>query len=64
MGKICTGKRKQNLAKTDRGLYYNKEEWIKEFLDGKGAFYSGNESDGSDNNNENYNENNEQQQLL
>ena len=34
------------------------------FLDGKGAFFNGNESDGSDNDDENYNENNEQQQLF
>ena len=52
-------KRKQNLAETDRGSYY-KEEWLEEFLDSKGAFYNGNESD---NNDESYNENNEQQQL-
>ena len=41
-------KRRQNLAETDRGSYY-KEEWLEEFLDSKGAFYNGNESD---NNNE------------
>ena len=52
-------KRRQNLAETDRGSYY-KEEWLEEFLDSKGAFYNGNESD---NNDESYNENNEQQQL-
>ena len=37
-------------------------EWFKEFFDGKGAFYNGNESNDSGNNNENY-KNNEQQQL-
>ena len=52
-------KRKQNLAETDRGSYY-KEERLEEFLDSKGAFYNGNESDNDD---ESYNENNEQQQL-
>ena len=36
------------------------KEWLEEFLDCKGAFYNGNESD---NNDESYNENNEQQQL-
>ena len=41
-------KRRQNLAETDRGSYY-KEEWLEEFLDSKGAFCNGNESD---NNNE------------
>ena len=34
--------------------------WLVEFPDGKGAFYIGNESDNSDNEDENYNENNEQ----
>ena len=47
----------QNLAETDRGLYYNQEEWLEEFLDDKGAFYNGIESDDSDNDDENYNEN-------
>ena len=52
-------KGKQNLAKTDRGSYY-KEEWLEQFLDGKGAVYNCNESD---NNDGSYNENNEQQWL-
>ena len=51
-------KRRQNLAKTGKGSFY-KEEWL-EFLDSKGAFYNGNESNNDD---ESYNENNEQQQL-
>ena len=53
-------KRRQNLAETGRGLNY-KEEQLEEFLDSKGPFYNGNESD---NDYESYNENNEQQQLL
>ena len=52
-------KRRQNLAETDKGSYY-KEERLEEFLDSKGAFYNGNESDNDD---ESYNENNGQQQL-
>ena len=43
-------KRRQNLAETDKGSYY-KEEWLEEFLDSKGAFYNGNESE---NNNESF----------
>ena len=35
------------------GSYY-KEEWLEKFLDSKGAFYDGNESDNDD---ESYNEN-------
>ena len=42
--------RRRNLAKTEEGLYY-KEKWLEEFLDSKGAFYNGNESD---NNNESF----------
>ena len=49
--------RRQNLAETDRGSYYNQEEWLEEFLDDKGAFYNGSGSDDSDNDDENYNEN-------
>ena len=32
--------RRQNLAETDRGSYYNQEEWVEEFLDDKGEFYN------------------------
>ena len=51
-------KKKKNLAETGRGYY--KEELLEEFLDSKGAFYNGNESDNDD---AKYYENNEQQQL-
>ena len=47
----------QNLAETDRRLYYSQEEWLEEFPDDKGAFYNGIESDDSDNDDENCNEN-------
>ena len=46
-----------------RGSYYSKEEWLEEFLHGKGALYNGSESDDSDNDGDNHNENNDQQQL-
>ena len=49
--------RRQSLAETNRGSYCNQEEWMEEFLDDKGAFYNGSESDDCDNNDENYNEN-------
>ena len=54
-------KRKENLDGTNRGLYGNNEEWLDNFLDGKGAFYNGIESADSDNDDETYNENNDQQ---
>ena len=47
--------RRQNLSETDRGSYCNQEEWVEEFLDDKGAFYNGSESDDVDD--DNYNEN-------
>ena len=37
-------KRRQNLAEKDKGSYY-KEECLEEFLDSKGTFCNGNESD-------------------
>ena len=49
--------RRQSLAETDRGSYYDQEEWIEELFDDKGVFYNGTESDHSDNDDENYNEN-------
>ena len=60
---ICHKKKRRNLAETDRGSYYNQEEWLEEFLDNKGEFYNGSERDDSDNDDEIDNENNEQQQL-
>ena len=47
----------QNLAETDRGLYFNQGEWLEEFSDDKAAFYNGSESNDSDNDDGNYNEN-------
>ena len=63
--KYVPEKRRQNLAETDKGSYYNQEERLEEFLDhkDKGGFYNGSESNDSNNDDENYNENNEQQQL-
>ena len=51
--------RRQNLAETGRGSYYNQEECLEEFFDDKGAFCDGSESDDSENDDENYNENRE-----
>ena len=42
-------KRRQNLAETDKGSYYNQEEWLNKFLDYKGAFYDGSENDDGEN---------------
>ena len=55
--KYMSEERRQNLAETDRGPYYNQKECVEEFLDDKGAIYNSNESDGGDNDDENYNEN-------
>ena len=30
-------RRQKNLAETDKGSYYNQEEWLEEFLNDKGA---------------------------
>ena len=55
--KYMLEERKQNLAETERGSYYNQKEWLEEFLDDKAAFCNGIESNDSDNDYENYNEN-------
>ena len=36
--------KRQNLAQTDKGYYYNQEEWLEELLDDKGAVYNGAEA--------------------
>ena len=40
-------KRRQNLTETGRESYY-KEKSLEKLLDGKGAFYNGNQSDNDD----------------
>ena len=53
--KYMLEERRQNLAETYRGSYYNQEEWLEEFLDYTGAFYNGSEGDDSENDDKNYN---------
>ena len=36
--KYMPKERRQNFAETDKGSYYNQEEWLEEFLDDKDAF--------------------------
>ena len=45
--------RRQNLAETDWGSFYNQEEWAEEFLDDKSAFHNGSERDDGDYDDEN-----------
>ena len=42
--KYMLEEKRQNLAETDKGSYYNQEEWLEEFLDDKGAIYNGTEA--------------------
>ena len=35
--------KRQNLAEKCKKSYYNQEEWLEEFLDGKDTFYNGTE---------------------
>ena len=39
--KYMLEKKRQYLAETDKGSYYNQEKWLEEVLDDKGAFYNG-----------------------
>ena len=41
---IYASKRRQNLGEADMGSYCNQEKWLKDFSDGKGAFYDGSKS--------------------
>ena len=54
--KKYAGRRRQNLARTDRASYYKQEQWLEEFLYDKATFYNGSENDDSENDDENYNE--------
>ena len=56
--------RRQNLAKKDRKSYYSQEEQLEEFLDDKGAFCNGSESDDSENDDENYTEKSSLSQMF
>ena len=55
-----TGKKKTKFSWNIQGIILQQRGWLVEFSDGKGAFYDGNESDNTDNDDENYNENNKQ----
>ena len=35
--------KRKNLAETDQGQYFNKAEWLEEFLDDKSAIYNSTE---------------------
>ena len=39
--KYMLEEKRQNLAETDKGSYYNQEKWLEEVFDDKGAFYNG-----------------------
>ena len=55
--KYMPEERRENLTETDKGLYYNQDEWLEEFSDDIDAFYNGSESDDNDNDDENSNDN-------
>ena len=48
--------REKYMPETDCRSYFNEEERVEEFLDDKGHFYNGSESDDSDNDDENCND--------
>ena len=39
--KYMLEEKRQNLAETDKGSYYNQEKWLEEVFDDKVAFYNG-----------------------
>ena len=41
--KYMPEEKRQNLAEKCKKSYYNQEEWLEEFLDGKDTFYNGTE---------------------
>ena len=42
--KYMPEEKRRYLVETDKESYYNQWEWLEEFLDGEGAFYSGTEA--------------------
>ena len=42
---VMTKENRQNLVDTNRGSYYNQEEWLEEFLEDKIIFYNDSDSD-------------------
>ena len=55
--KAWNNTREKYMPETGSGLYFNEEEWVEEFLDDKGDFYNGSESNDGDNDDKNCNEN-------
>ena len=63
LGKNIYRKKEDQIYLKQTGDHIAIDKWLEEFLDDKGAFYNGSESEDSDNDDESYNENKEQQQL-
>ena len=42
---VMAKENRQNLVNPDWGSHYNQDEWLEEFLEGKGIFYSDSDSE-------------------
>ena len=61
---VMTKENRQNLANTDRGSYYNQEEWLEEFLELKGIFYNDSDSDSETYDNESSSDGDDEQEEV
>ena len=59
-----TKENRQNLANTDRGSYYNQEEWLEELLKDKGIFYNDSNIDSETYDNESSSDRNGEQEEV
>ena len=61
---VMTKENRRNLANTDRGSYYNQEEWLEEFLEVKVIFYKDSDSDSETYNNESSSDGDDEQEEV
>ena len=55
---------RQNLVDPDWGSHYNQDEWLEEFLEGKGIIYNDSDSDSETYDNESSSDSDDEQEEV
>ena len=61
---VMAKENRQNLVNPDWGSHYNQDEWLEEFLEGKGIFYNDSDSDSETYDNESSSDSDDEQEEV
>ena len=61
---VMAKENRQNLVDPDWGSHYNQDEWLEEFLEGKGIFYNDSDSDSETYDNESSSDSDDEQEEV